>query len=279
MGTYIKSGGVQRLIQYAFIKDSSVWQRCKRIWVKSGGVWRKAYEIEAPPAAETYTTTGTNIPWTKPSGYFDYMTVQMWAGGGAGETGSNDTAAGGGGGGAYMQFSIAYADVPASGSIVVGAGGIAVNIDNRQGGDGTNSSFLSAQVGGGGGGGVTSNAARGLAGQVVSIPTGFTYFNYIAENGGQGGPGTNAAQPAGNGQSVTYAGAGGGGGGETTGAQGGAGGTSTFGGNGGTGGGGNAANPQPTAGTAPGGGGGGDDGFGRDGARGEVRITYYTPLS
>lgn len=278
MGTYVKDSGTQRLVRYAFVKDSSVWQRCKRIWVKTAGVWQKAYEIEAPPAAETYTTTGTNIAWTKPSGYFDYMTVQIWGGGGAGETGSNDTAAGGGGGGAYVQFSVNFADVPATGNIVVGAGGVAVNVDNRQGGDGTGSSFLNGQAGGGGGGGVTSNAARGLAGEVVSPPT-VPYFNYITENGGRGGPGTNSVQPAGNGDSTTYAGAGGGGGGETTGAQGGAGGTSTYGGNGGTGGGGNAANPQPTAGSAPGGGGGGDDGFGRDGARGEVRITYYTPLA
>lgn len=97
MGTYVKDSGVQRLVRYALVKDSNIWQRCKRIWVKNAGVWQKAYEIEAPPAAQTYTTVGTTA-WTRPSGYFDYITVQIWGGGAGGGGGSNNTAAGGGGG-------------------------------------------------------------------------------------------------------------------------------------------------------------------------------------
>ena len=100
----------------------------------------------------------------------------------------------------------------------------------------------------GGGGGVTANAARGLAGVVVSAPVGVTYYGYLTENGGQGGPGTNSARPTNNGQSRTYAGGGGGGSGETSGSIGGLGGTSTFGGAGGNGSNGNAGQAGSTPG-------------------------------
>jgi hypothetical protein len=174
MGTYIKDGGVQRLVQYAFIKDSNVWQRCKRIWVKDGGVWRKAYEIEAAPAAQTYTTVGTTA-WTKPSGYFDYMTVQIWGGGAGGGGGSNNTPAGGGGGGAYIQYNVAYADVPSSGSVVVGSGGGGSPGTNTAGGAGSESSFLGARAGGGSGGGI---APGGAGGSILAAPS-VTYSGYI----------------------------------------------------------------------------------------------------
>lgn len=216
-------------------------------FLRNDGAWAAPLVSDV----QIFTATGAGT-WTKPGGLTgnELVLVLMWSGGGGG---SSVASAAGGGGGVFIQGLFRAADLNATESLSVGAGGAIGTV-------GGNSTFKNltafgggpgvSGTGGGQGGGVF---AAGAAGGSSSVP-------------GAGGVAGISAGAAG-GNSVD----GGGGGGVTTGAGGnslrgggggsgsGSGGTSGMGGNGGAGG---------AAGIAPGGGGGAN----AAGARGEIRV-------
>lgn len=194
------------------------------------------------------TASGT---WTAPDLPDDTpVFVEAWGGGGGGGTG-------GGGGGAYACRMIRLADLGASVTCTIGAGG---SSSGTAGGNTSFGSFLTAY---GGGGGPTSGGGGGGTNAAGSQGTGAAAGGFLG--GGAGGasginPGGDAtASEGGGGGGVGGTAAGGravfGGGGGAPGA----GGASKYAGNGGT---------VSVAGTAPAGGGG----VGAAGARGEIRI-------
>ncbi len=210
------------------------------------------------PYYEAFTASGT---WTVPTG-FDADTsvvLQAWGGGGGGGTSPS-----GGGGGGFVERRMRYADLSASYTVTIGAGGAPGNA----GGTTSIGAILSVHGGGqggnngGGGAGGAGGSAFG-AGGGGGTATGGAPVGRDAGAGGDngasgesgvlwgGGGGSGASAIAAGGMSVFGGGGGGGGAG---------GGTSRFGGNGGA---------LGVAGSAPGGGGGGS---GASGARGEVRI-------
>ena len=161
---------------------------------------------------QVFTASGT---WNKPASG-TIAIVEMWGGGGGGADASEDS---GGGGAEYARAIFALADLGASETVTVGAGGTTPGND---GGDSSFGSWLDAFGGGGG----TASASSGESGGGR---------RGLSESGFQGGSGDD-----GPGGDAIYGGAGGGG-------DGGAGGTSVIGGDGGDAG---------SNGSAPGGGGG-----------------------
>lgn len=219
----------------------------------------KAYvDGTSAPVLQVFTASGT---WTKPTGYSDdtMVTVEMWGGGGGGNYGGTLGTTSCGAGGAYASKRFRLADLPASVSVTVGAGGTGRTGSAGNGTPGGNSTFgtlLTAFGGAGGrdtafsgGGGELAAGTNGSGGKVgggnAAGGDALTAFG--------GGAGAHAGTGAG-GNAVF----GGGGGGFTAG-----GGLSAYGGNGGT----------AAAGLAPGGGGAGRTASsGYNGARGEVRV-------
>ena len=221
--------------------------------------------------SRTFTASGT---FTKPPGYL-FFSGLIWGGGGAGVRNDNGQTCGGGGGGGCVAFILPVANVSASQSFTIGAGGAA---GTNPGGSGGNSTFTST-VTAFGGAGAQSAGNAGTGGKATgatftrsAVPDRDFNSEYIATTGDTqaggpsyyaGGTGSGADSSAG-GYSVY--GGGGGSGGRT---QSNAGGTSVYGGAGGGGG----FNTAATAGTAPGGGGGGArNAAAASGARGELRI-------
>ncbi len=215
----------------------------------------------------TFTTSGT---WTKatdaPAGATHYAAVG-WGGGGSGATTNNTNSAGGGGGGGAMDFAIgALADLGATETVTVGAGGAAQTATDADGEDGGATSFGALFTANGGSGGTYSPMTGGAGGTNARG----TFFS-----GGDGGDGADGQ--AGDGANALYGGAGGG-----CGADGfvhwGVGGVAVGGGSGGAGGDGEGGQPNAIDGAAPGGGGGGsaDGGDTGAGARGEVRVYYFS---
>jgi hypothetical protein len=221
------------------------------------------------PDYQAFTASGT---WTKPAGLTgtELVMVELWGGGSAGRQNATDWQATGGQGGEYRQIFMRAAELSATESVTVGAGGTAPT------GVGGNSSFKGIVAGGGQGPPTAGTAAAANGGRTVGafyyaqppLALASQVFCSLAAGGEAGGhgaidDGAGAHVVAG---STINSGAGGGsakaGGSWRTGGtsvRGGAGGTST----GTTGG----------AGSAPGGGGAGGTTTAGAGARGEVRIT------
>ena len=64
--TYIKDGGIQRLVQIPWVKTGGAWQKLKKIWVKDSGVWRQVF---GNTGSQTFTSLG-NTNWTPPPGVY-----------------------------------------------------------------------------------------------------------------------------------------------------------------------------------------------------------------
>lgn len=224
-------------------------------WV--GTAFRVLVGAADGPAAGPYRVTFTaSGAWTVPTGYDANarVLIRAWGGGGGGSVSGSLGA--GGGGGAYVERHLRFADLAASYTVTIGAGGTG-GASASAGGNTTVGALITAYGGaaglispaGGGGGGATSAGA--------------------STQGGRPGGGTGGSSGAAGGDASTIWGGGGGGGtleggravwgGGGGGGSSGAAGISLYGGNGG------AAN---NAGVAPGGGGGRN----AAGARGEVRI-------
>jgi hypothetical protein len=225
----------------------------------------------------TCTATGTYQPGTAVT----CVNAEAWAGGGGGGS-TNDAqqtgyGSGGGAGGAYARKYVAVAS-PTTYTATVGAGGAGGVIANTAqtgstGGDSWFSSTTTVLARGGLGGVGSSSSATVAGGAPQAGSVGSTVYA-----GGAGGAGT-----------TTYSGGGGGGAGSGAGGSNAA---ASLGGAGGAGSGGNGANGYAgtTSGTGlngailGGGGSGGSDLAGNflnyaggDGARGQVKLTEFTP--
>ncbi len=219
-----------------------------------------------------FTSTGT---WTKPPGYKVHAGL-AWSGGASGENkGSSSAVALGGSGGGCFPFSLNAADLGATETINIGAGGLArtAGVSGQAGGDTTFGSWFtvfgasaagSAATTGGSVGGTTGTQLGGTS-QTVGFEAFSNNNNPIFSLYG----GSNASNNAGaNAANSLYGGAGGGGidAGNTVRSPG----TSKFAGAGG----GASAASNGTAGTAPAGGGGATQTGTQSGAgaRGELRV-------
>lgn len=220
-------------------------------------------------------TTSQAIPKST-FGTATYVLVELWAGGASGgasvSTSSGSAERAGGEGGEYAQALIRVADLAASESLVIGAGGAAVV------------STSNALVGGNPGGDTSFAGVVALGGLASASQVGPSKGYLAGKNGGDGGgtspsaktPTTRRASGPG-GSSVN---GGGGGGGSSTPYQ--APGTSQGGGNGGAG---LLSDVSPAvaeSGTAPSGGGGGvrlklstGTATSGAGARGQARLTWW----
>jgi hypothetical protein len=237
-----------------------------------------SWGVIAQSDVQSFLTSGT---WVKPSSG-TFALVRVWGGGGSG---GRQVIAGGGGGGACNEGLYKLADMPATCTVTVGAGGAGRSTDGG-GSTGGTSSFSGTGIttlfafGGNGGGSTasTSGTSGGVGGGNLAangVGTGsmFTGGSSGGTNtdggnssfGGAGGGGEllNIGTDGGN----AYAGGGGGGGG---GNGGGSGGTSLFGGNGSAG-----SNGGSAAGSVPGGGSGGSDATTGAGGAGKVDVFVW----
>ena len=232
---------------------------------------------------DNFTSPGS-ATWTAPLSITDTVKIECWGGGGGaggGEAGSSK-ASGGGGGGEYARVDAFVAVAGGAYAYVVGADGTAGG-DGQDGSPGGDSSFNSTScIAIGGSGGATGvGAGTGLGGAGGTGGTGD--FTFDGGSGGSGDTGTGGAGGGGSGgtngdgfdgddgQPLFFGGPGGAAG--TAGGDGGAGATSDPG-----------NESLASDGVGPGGGGGGaatDAGgtdptylSGKDGAAGQVRITY-----
>ena len=238
--------------------------------------------------------------WTPPAGA-SWVTVDVWAGGGAGAGSQAGTVAsgGGGGGGYFTRRCVVTPGVAVA--VAVGQGGISVGPSAIANGGDSSFGTCVAVVGGAG---TNGNGANGGYLSGMTRGTGYQQNNSTAMlNQGYGSVGNSSAGPhalrldgggfgggsatlaaAGPAGGTAQCGGGGGGAGGYNNATGGAGGASGCGGNGGSGGGWTSGGGYVacTAGTVPGGGGGGagvETAGGAShnscaGARGEIRVYY-----
>lgn len=210
---------------------------------------------------QEFTTSGT---WTKPAGVA-HVYVEAIGGGASGYTTSGSTGSStGGSGGEGIQGFFRAADLPATVSVTIGAGGAAVPgssaSNGNDGGDTTFGSFLTAY---GGVGGLQNNNGPTAGGKRATTPSSVgSTVNYTHINGGIG-INQSFAQRNFGGPCVYGGGAGGGiaTGGPT------AGGVSQYAGNGG--------NAPGGAGAYPGGGGAANNNGGASGAGANGRLRVW----
>ena len=247
-----------------------------------------SWGVIAQSDVQSFLTSGT---WVKPSSG-TFALVRVWGGGGSG---GRQNQAGGGGGGACNEGLYKLADLPASCTVTVGAGGAGRSTDGNgfTGGtssfSGTGITTLSAFGGGGGrgsssdgnGGGGGGNIAAGLTGSPNTGGAGMGSMfagggGGVAVGGGAdnstfGGAGGGHGDGTGQAGGAAYFGGGGGGGvgsGGTFGVRG----LSLFGGDGSAGGD-NTTDSNP--GKVPGGGSGGSDGTVGAGGAGKVEVFVW----
>jgi len=211
------------------------------------------------------------------------VTVQSWGGGGSSGQNTDGRARGGGGGGAYTGGTLTV--VPGSTiNVVVGAGGIYSATATATDDGGTSSAGVIVANGGSrgviGNNGVANNG--GLGGVASANPGGVTGFiSFAGGKGGNGYVGADNGGGGGGGESASFTGVGNAGGNGTSGGAGGTGGVGNA--NGGDGGRGadNDGTPDSSNGNSSGGGGGGradDNGNDRNGAAGQVILTWSCPV-
>ena len=228
---------------------------------------------------QTYSAPGTST-FIVPNGVTN-INVQAWGGGGCSGNNTTGRARGGGGGGAYTEGTINVTP-GTSLTIVVGEGGI-YNKNNTANDDGGSSSVGVLVAKGGSRGIVGNNVAinGGFGGTASANPGGITSFlSYAGGNGGNGYVAGDHGGGGGGGASASAAGAGTPAGNGTSGGIGGAGGNANAGGGDGGRGSNNDWTPDSQDGNSPGGGGGGradDRGADRNGAPGQVIITWTIP--
>lgn len=229
-------------------------------------------------SVQTFLASGT---WTKPENG-TLAIIECWGAGGGGGYGIRYS---GGGGGAYVRGTIPLADLGATETVTIGAGGAAGASGATTGGNGGNTTF-GAHVTAYGGGGGSADYGGGGGGVLGAGSDGDT--NYGAGGaplGGEGDTGADTNFGGGGSKALTgnvgtsssaYGGGGGGransGGKSIYGGGGGGvgGGTSVFGGNGGNA----SGSGTATAGQQPAGGGGGTaTGTAAAGGAGMVRVT------
>ena len=228
---------------------------------------------------QSYSNPGTST-FIVPKGVIS-INIQAWGGGGCSGNNTGGRARGGGGGGAYTEGTINVTP-GTSLTVVVGAGGI-YNKSNTATDDGGSSSAGVILAKGGSRGIIGDNLTTngGFGGTASANPGGVTSFlSYSGGNGGSGYVAGNNGGGGGGGASASSAGAGNPGINGTSGGVGGAGGSANAGGGDGGRGSNNDWTPNSADGILPGGGGGGRaDNYGNDrnGAAGQVIITWTIP--
>ena len=217
------------------------------------------------------TTYTSNDTWTKPDN-LKFIIVELWGGGGSGAASTSQRASGAGGG-AYNKKIIPVADLGATETVTVGAGGVARAAEGNGNVGGTTSFGTHLYAYGGGAGSLSGDPYPGGSGggQLALGSPGYPISGVSATpnstfGGAAGGDGT-----GGKGGSSYYGGAGGGGCLADTGGQQGAGGVSVHGGAGGAA---NRTGNGVAGGIRGGGGGAGKDNSGA-GGRGEVRVIEF----
>src|SRR6185295_1682844 len=195
----------------------------------SGGI-PKTTTFVGPADVQIFTATGANT-WTKPTSFTPKVViVKLWAAGGGGGAGASLATAviakggGGGGGGGFARESYNAADLGATVTVTIGAGGAAgtpgaAGAAGGNGGVGGNSTFgtsLTVFGGGGGAGGAISGVAPGGGGGGgsggaggVGSTTGGTGGLPTAATNGSGGQGVTGAAATGTSANAEFGGAGG----------------------------------------------------------------------
>ena len=217
----------------------------------------------APAWASPTENITSNATWTKSGkGIADDDWVWFYLIGGGGSSTSAGGGAGGSGGGATI-VSVKGVNVPASLTLVIGAGGVNTDSNGYTSNDGEDTTiefatgrFITAK---GGRKGINGNASRGDETRGSSHTSTDAFTNAIDGTHGAGGSGTGSQGEAAS-NTVFGGGAGGGRSNTSTTIS-----TSTYGG---------AGSQQSQAANAPGGGGSGWSGSTPSGAAGSIRIYY-----
>lgn len=237
----------------------------------NGTTWVSQALPTTAPNTQTFTANGT---WTKPTGNYSTVQIQIWgAGGGGGRGGDTSSVATGGGGGSFSVSNLPISLIPNStATVVIGQGGAGGSSGTSAGSNGTDTyfTFNGVVIGNAGGKGGNANATpTAIAGGKGGV-SGTGYNPSPIEDGGDGGGVTGINENAQPGTSVTFSSGGGGSVNATTST---AGGTSIYGGNGGAGG---SDSVNGGNGTDPGGGGGATEtGTGGKGGNGKIIVVTF----